>query len=62
MSKSQWIFVKFDNALILCRSGLGLLIGKFCQFMTELSAHNMIMARYYHFTFLLNWILASKFF
>ena len=28
-------------ALILWRSGLGLLVGKFCQFLTELSAHNM---------------------
>ena len=28
------------SALILCRPGLGLLMGKFCQFLTVLSAHN----------------------
>ena len=28
-------------ALILCRPGLGLPIGKFYEFLTELSAHNM---------------------
>ena len=28
-------------ALMLWKSGLGLLIGKFRQFLTELSAHNM---------------------
>ena len=39
-------------ALILWRSGLGLLIGKFGQFLTELSAHNMIMAGYFRFSFL----------
>ena len=30
-------------ALILWRSDLGLLLGKFCQFLTELSAHDMSM-------------------
>ena len=38
-------------AFILWRSALGLLIGKFCQFLTELSARNLIMAGYYRFTF-----------
>ena len=38
-------------ALILWRSALGMLIGKFCQFWTELSAHNIIMTGYYRFTF-----------
>ena len=36
-------------ALILWRSGLGLLMGKFCQVLTELSAQ---MAEYYSLTFL----------
>ena len=39
-------------ALILWRSGLGLLIGKFCQIFMELSAHNTIMAGYCSLTFL----------
>ena len=38
-------------ALILWRSALGLLIGKFCQFLTELSTSDMIMVGYYCFTF-----------
>ena len=33
-------------AFILCRSGLGLLMGKFCQIFMELSARNTIMAGY----------------
>ena len=40
------------HALILRRSGLGLLMGKFHQFLTELSACDMIMAGFYNFTFL----------
>ena len=39
-------------ALILWRSGLGLLMGKFHRFLTDLSACHTIMAEYYHFTFL----------
>ena len=39
-------------ALMLWRSGWGL--GIFCQFLTELSARDTIMAGYFHFTFLLN--------
>ena len=38
---------------ILWRSGLGLLMGKFHQFLTELSARNMIMAGYYGLMLLL---------
>ena len=38
-------------ALILWRSGLGLFIGNFHRFLTELYAHDMIMAGYYRFTF-----------
>ena len=40
------------HALILRRSGLGLLMGKFRPCLTELSARDMIMARYYSLTFL----------
>ena len=39
-------------ALILWRSGLGLLMGKFRQIFTELSARDTIMAGYYSLTFL----------
>ena len=40
-------------ALILWRSGFGLLMGKFRQIFTELSACGTIMAGYYSLTFLL---------
>ena len=44
LSKHQWIFTKLGIcALILSRSGLGLLIGKFRQFFTELTARDRIM-------------------
>ena len=36
----------FVCALVLWRSVLGLLMGKFCQFLTKLSARNML---YFHF-------------
>ena len=39
-------------AFILWRSGLGLLLTRFCQFLTELSACHNIVAGYYCFTFL----------
>ena len=39
-------------ALILWRSGLGLLMGKFRQCLTELSTRDTIMAGYYSLTFL----------
>ena len=42
LSKSQWIFT--ICAFLLWRSALGLHIGKFRQFLTGLSAHNMIIA------------------
>ena len=42
-------------ALILWRSGLGLLMGKFHQILTELSVRNMIMVGYYSLTFLQIW-------
>ena len=40
LSKYQWIFINLSSALILWRSGFRLQVGKFCQFLTELSAHN----------------------
>ena len=43
---ANWI-----NALIVWRSGLGSLMGIFCQFL-KLSAHHTIMVGYYHFMFL----------
>ena len=52
LSKCQVILRKTVHALILRRSGLGLLIGKFHQFLTELSTYDTITAGYYCFTFL----------
>ena len=52
LSKCQWIFTKLGCAVIFWKSGFGSLMGKFHQFLTELSAFNTIMAGYYHFTFL----------
>ena len=52
LSKCQWIFTKFVCALKLWRSGLGLPMGKFPQFITGLFAHCTIMVGYYRFTFL----------
>ena len=41
LSKHKWIFIKLGICtLILGRSGLGLLMGKFCQIFTELSARD----------------------
>ena len=40
------------SALILCRSVLELLIGSFFQFLTDLSACNMIVVGYYCLMFL----------
>ena len=48
------------RALILRRYALGLLSSKFRQFLAELSAHNTIMAGYYHFTFYYLCPTASK--
>ena len=44
------------HALLLRRTGLGLLMGKFCQCMTELSAHDTIMAGYYNYNIYNNFI------
>ena len=46
LSKSQWIITKMICALILWRSALGMLVGKFHQFVTKLPAHDMIMVGY----------------
>ena len=40
------------HALIRRKSGLGLLKGKFCQCLTELSARDTMIAGYYSLTFL----------
>ena len=48
------------HALILWRTGLGLLVGKFCQFLTELFARDRIMVGYYCFTFLLLFLINIK--
>ena len=43
LSKHQWIFTKFGICIdiILWRSGLGLLMSKFCQILTKISARDM---------------------
>ena len=46
-SKHQWILPNLEIALILLRSGLGLLMGKFRQIFMELSAGDKIMAGFY---------------
>ena len=43
LRKCQGILTKFGIALTLRRSGLGLLMGKFRQFLTKLSACDTIM-------------------
>ena len=40
LSKHQWIFTNLACALILWRSGLGLLMANFRQVLTELSARD----------------------
>ena len=44
--------------LILRRSGLGLLIDKLCQFLTELSASDTIMVGYYYIVLCFYWFEA----
>ena len=61
LSKYQWIFIKLGMLCTLWTSGMGLLMGKFCQFLTESSAHNTIVFGYYGFTFLLNFITFSAY-
>ena len=39
-SKYQWIFMKLGMCIDVMRICFGLLIGKFCQLLTELSAPN----------------------
>ena len=46
LSESQWIFTLIC-ALILWKSGLGLLLGTLPQFLTSLSPSEMIMVGYY---------------
>ena len=69
LSKSQWIFTKLDMYIDIVESGLGLLMGKFHLFLTELSLHNRIMAAVYGFTFFffnyfhafLKWFITADF-
>ena len=43
---------------LMWKSGLGLLIGEFCQFLAELSSHDMIKSGYYSFTFLFDYLFS----
>ena len=49
LGRSQWIFTKLDVCIDVVESWFGM--GKFHQFVSELSAHDMITAGYYRFTF-----------
>ena len=53
LSKSQWIFIKFDMYTDNVQICFGIAHGH-GQFLTELSACDMIMAGYYHFTFIID--------
>ena len=41
LSKHQWIFTKLGMCIDIVEIGLGLLMSKFRQFLTELSARDM---------------------
>ena len=56
LSKYQWIFIKLGVCIDM-RFGLGLLTGKFHKFLTDLSAHETIIAGYYRFTFFICYFL-----
>ena len=65
LSKHQWISPILVCALILRRSGLDLLMGKFHQFLTELTASNNSGGLWgeggYCFMFLFSCMMASNF-
>ena len=42
--------------IYIVENGLGLLMGRFCQVLTELSARLKVVARYYRLTFLLTYL------
>ena len=41
MSKCQWIFTKLSVCIDIVDIWFGVIMGKFCQFLTKLSAHHM---------------------
>ena len=45
LSKYQWIFTKLGMCIDICRSSLGLLMSKFCKFLTCLP----MIGLYFHF-------------
>ena len=59
--KYQWIFTKLDMCIDIVEIWFGIANGQIlstfdrviCQLLTELSARHMIVAGYYHFTFLI---------
>ena len=52
LSKCQEILTKLCTCIDIKESGLGLLMDKFHQCLTQLSAHDTIMVGYYSLTFL----------
>ena len=53
LSKCQWIFIELGVCIDIVENLFGIANGQILSTF-ELSAHHMIMVRYYHFTFLLN--------
>ena len=60
LSKCQGILTKVGTCIDIKEIWFGLLLGKFCQCLTELSARNTIMAEYYNLTFLFNTYLRVR--
>ena len=50
-TKFQWIFTKFDMCIYIVEICFGIALWQFRQFLTELSAGNMIIAGVHRFTF-----------
>ena len=52
LSECQWIFTKLGMCIDIVKIWFRIANGRLCRFLTELSAHDTIMAGYYGFTFL----------
>ena len=57
LSNHQWIFTKLGMCIDIMEIWFGILMGKFLQIFTELSARDTIMAGYYSLMFLLAFVL-----
>ena len=59
LSKRQWIFTKLGMCIDIVEIWIGIVMGNFRRCLTELSAHNTIMAGYYSLMFLYSQSLAG---